>query len=291
MTLTPGARLGPYEILGALGAGGMGEVYRAVDTRLGREVAVKVLRGDLASQPDAPGGVASLERFEREARAIASLSHPNICRLYDVGHQDGFDFLVMELVQGETLLERLRRGPLPVEQALAYAIQVAGALDRAHTQGIVHRDLKPANIMLTAEGAKLLDFGLARLLPGAALELEGVTMPGPLTTEGAILGTIAYMAPEQLDGSTVDARADLFAFGAVLYEMFAGRHAFDGPSQAAVIGAILHSMPPPSRLSGPMCRRQWLVSSRSAWRRTRAGGGPRRTTSSSCWKARVRRRT
>ncbi len=245
MRLTPRSRLGPYEVLGALGAGGMGEVYRAVDTRLGREVAVKVLRGELASQPDAPGGVASLERFEREARAIASLSHPNICRLYDVGHQDGFDFLVMELVQGETLLERLRRGPLPVEQALAYAIQVAGALDRAHAQGIVHRNLKPANIMLTAEGAKLLDFGLARLLPGTALELEGVTMPDPLTTEGAILGTIAYMAPEQLDGSTVDARADLFAFGAVLYEMLAGRHAFDGPSQAAVIGAILHSTPPP----------------------------------------------
>ena len=216
----------------------MGEVYRARDTRLGRDVAIKVLPPAFKSDPE------RLQRFEREARVIASLAHPHICTLFDIGRQDGFDFLVMELVEGETLAARLLRGPLPLDELLAIAIQVASALDRAHLQGIVHRDLKPANIMLTPEGAKLLDFGLARLLPGAP-DPDGMTMAPPVTTEGTIPGTVPYMAPEQLEGKMADGRADLFTLGAVIYEMATGRRAFDGKSQAAVIGSILHEAPAP----------------------------------------------
>jgi Tol biopolymer transport system component len=248
-----GSALGPYVVLSKLGEGGMGVVYRARDTRLGREVAVKVLPPALTREPgpsSAAQGPATdskgerLARFEREARAIASLAHPHICTLYDVGRQDGVDFLVMELVRGETLAERLRRGPLPIDEILACAVQVADALDSAHRQGIIHRDLKPGNIMLTAEGAKLLDFGLARLLPSPDALADGVTIP-PLTTEGSIPGTVPYMAPEQLEGHAPDRRTDLFALGAIVYEMACGRRPFDGSSQAALIGAILHSTPAP----------------------------------------------
>ena len=236
MPLIAGARLGPYEIVGPLGAGGMGEVYGARDTRLDRSVAIKILRAEFADAPDRHA------RFEREARAIASLNHPHICTLHDIGHQDGIAYLVMERLQGETLADRLVRGPLPFGEALACAGQVADALDRAHTQGIVHRDLKPANIMLTRSGVKLLDFGLARLLEAEA-PLGSQTRTA-LTQEGTIVGTLQYMAPEQLEGRPTDARTDLFAFGAILYEMVTGRRAFDSPSQAGIVGAILHAEVP-----------------------------------------------
>ncbi|HSN67750.1 MAG TPA: protein kinase, partial [Thermoanaerobaculia bacterium] len=240
MQMQPGMRLGRYEIVAAVGAGGMGEVYRAVDTRLDRSVAIKVLPKDL-SQNDS-----LRQRFEREARTISSLSHPHICGLFDVGHEDGVDYLVMELLEGETLAERLTRGPLPLEQALRCAIEIASALEKAHKQGIVHRDLKPANVMLTKGGAKLLDFGLARIAegePGHAM--EGSTQHMPLTEEGTILGTVQYMAPEQLEGKEADARTDLFALGALLYEMVAGRRPFDGTSRASVIAAIMERQPRP----------------------------------------------
>ncbi len=238
MPLTPGARLGPYEIVGALGAGGMGEVYDARDTRLDRAVAIKILRAESAGSPDRRA------RFEREARAIASLNHPHICTLHDVGHQDGVDFLVMERLEGQTLAERLARGPMPFAEAIECAGQIADALDRAHGQGIVHRDLKPANVMLTRSGVKLLDFGLARLFASDAPVQDALTRAGALTMEGTIVGTLQYMAPEQLEGKPTDARSDLFAFGAILYEMVTGRRAFDAPSQAGLVGAILHAEVP-----------------------------------------------
>src|SRR5437870_11500198 len=199
MAILSGKRLGPYEVLSAIGAGGMGEVYRARDTRLDRVVAIKVLPTHLADKPDLR------ERLEREARTIASLNHPNICTLYDIGHQDGIDFLVMEYIEGETLADRLAKGALPPDQVLRYAIEIAGALDKAHKQGVVHRDLKPANVMITKAGAKLLDFGLARLVESDKSPiLSGATsLPtqrDDLTAEGAILGTFQYMAPEQLEG-------------------------------------------------------------------------------------------
>ncbi|MDQ6707708.1 MAG: serine/threonine protein kinase, partial [Acidobacteriota bacterium] len=222
-------RLGPYEIVSALGAGGMGEVYKARDTRLDRTVAVKICTGHFT------------DRFEREARAISSLNHPNICALYDVGREDGIDFLVMEHLEGESLEARLRKGPLPLPEALQIAIQIADALDTAHRQGVVHRDLKPGNVMLTRGGAKLLDFGLAKIteMPGAASGNRSSlpTVAQSLTTEGSILGTFQYMAPEQLEGKEADARSDIFAFGATLYEMLTGRKAFQGSSQASLITA------------------------------------------------------
>ncbi|HEU5163646.1 MAG TPA: protein kinase, partial [Thermoanaerobaculia bacterium] len=240
MQMQPGTRLGRYEIVAAVGAGGMGEVYRAVDTRLDRSVAVKVLSKDL-SQNDS-----LRQRFEREARTISSLSHPHICSLFDVGHESGVDYLVMELLEGETLAERLARGPLPLEQALRCAIEIASALEKAHKQGIVHRDLKPANVMLTKSGAKLLDFGLARIAEGApGHAMEGSTQHMPLTEEGTILGTVQYMAPEQLEGRDADARTDIFALGALLYEMVTGRRPFDGTSRASVIAAIMERQPRP----------------------------------------------
>jgi len=244
MSLTPGTRLGPYEIASALGAGGMGEVYRARDTRLERTVAIKVLPAHLASDPE------RRQRFEREARAISSLNHPHICTIHDIGSQDGVDFIVLEYLEGETLEARLRKGPLPMAEALRCAVQVAAGLDGAHRRGVVHRDLKPGNIMLTASGAKLLDFGLAKV--GPAVSAGAATETAPLTAAGAVFGTFQYMAPEQLEGKEADARTDIFAFGAVLYEMLAGRRAFEASSPASLIAAILDREPPALSVSQPL---------------------------------------
>jgi predicted Ser/Thr protein kinase len=248
MTLAAGSRLGPYEILAPIGAGGMGEVYKAKDSRLERTVAVKVLPAHLSDSP----GVR--ERFEREARTISQLSHPHICAIYDVGHSGGTDFLVMEYLEGETLAERLMNGSLPPEQTVRYGIEIADALDRAHRTGIVHRDLKPGNVMLTGSGVKLLDFGLAKVFsPGTSQpNLTGLPTQANLTQEGTILGTLQYMAPEQLEAKNADARTDIFAFGALLYEMATGRKAFAGSSQASLIGAILHTEPAPISVLQPM---------------------------------------
>jgi serine/threonine protein kinase len=237
--IAPGTKLGPYEIVSRLGAGGMGEVYRARDTRLDRMVAIKVLPEALCSDPE------SRKRFEREALAISSLSHRNICLLYDVGHHDGTDFLVMEYLEGETLAKRLERGPLPFDALLTVATEVADALGSAHRHGLVHRDLKPGNIMLTKSGTKLLDFGLAKKLESAADAPTAVT--ASLTEPGAVLGTVGYMSPEQLEGKEADARSDLFAFGAVLYEMATGRRAFAGDTKLSLASAILKSEPTPLR--------------------------------------------
>jgi len=228
----------------------MGEVYRATDTRLGRTVAVKVLPKHLSSSADIR------QRFEREAKTISQLSHPHICALYDVGNQDGVEYLVMEFLEGETLAERLLKGPLPADQTLRYGIEIADALDKAHRQGIVHRDLKPGNVMLTKSGIKLLDFGLARYAPtGAGASSVSVlpTQAGTnLTEKGTVLGTFQYMAPEQLEGKEADARTDIFALGTVLYEMATGKKAFSGPSQATLIAAIIGSEPPPISTVQPM---------------------------------------
>lgn len=247
MPLTPGTRLGPYEIIASLGAGGMGEVYRARDTRLDRTVAVKILTQVLA------GTAEVRQRFEREARAVSSLNHPHISALYDVGQQDGIDYLVMEYLEGETLAVRIETGPLPTADLLRYASQIADALDKAHRQGIVHRDLKPSNVMLTKAGAKLLDFGLAK--SGAILQGDIGTSPTvsrALTAQGTIVGTMQYMSPEQLEGKEADARSDIFAFGAMLYEMATGKKAFDAKSQASLIAAILKEEPRPVRELQPM---------------------------------------
>jgi eukaryotic-like serine/threonine-protein kinase len=238
MTLTVGGSLGPYLIEAPLGAGGMGEVYRGRDTRLGRPVAIKVLPGDFAASDDLR------ERFEREARLLSSLNHPHICVVYDIGRQDGRSYLVMELLEGETLGARLARGPLPVQQATTIALQIGSALDRAHRLGIVHRDVKPENVMLTKAGAKLLDFGLAKPLT-LPTELGGPTQTQPLTGQGTILGTLQYMAPEQLEGRPADARSDIFALGAVVFEMVSGKRAFQGDSPVSVISSILRDTPRP----------------------------------------------
>jgi Tol biopolymer transport system component len=242
MSLTAGMKLGPYEIQSALGAGGMGVVYKARDTRLDRTVAIKVLPATLASDPH------FRERFDREARAISQLEHPHICTLHDVGEHDGTSYLVMQYLEGETLEARLKKGALPLSQALQCAIQIAEALDRAHRAGIVHRDLKPGNIMLTRTGATLLDFGLAKAAEpmGQAAGLSMLpTTPPNLTAQGTILGTFQYMAPEQLEGREADNRTDIFAFGAVVYEMITGRKAFLGQSHASLISAIMSSAPAP----------------------------------------------
>ena len=242
MPLSSGTRLGPYEVVAQIGAGGMGEVYKARDTRLDRTVAIKVLPAALAVDPD------FRERFDREAPAISQLTHPHICTLYDVGEDHGTAFLVMELLGGETLADRLTKGALPIDEALTIAIQIADALDAAHRRGIVHRDLKPGNVMLTKGGAKLLDFGLAKA-GGSAIAGGGLSMlpttPPNLTAKGTILGTFQYMAPEQLEGRDADARTDLFALGVMLYEMLTGRRAFEAKSQATLIAAIIGSDPPP----------------------------------------------
>jgi len=252
MPLPSGTKLGPYEIQSPLGAGGMGEVYRARDTRLGRDVAVKVLPEHLSSNSELK------LRLEREAKAISSLNHPHICILHDVGSQNGMDFLVMEHLDGETLADRLQKGPLPLDEALRFAIQVADALDKAHSRGVIHRDLKPANVMLTKSGAKLMDFGLAKPTGGlsvaanagpytpstptmnvAALSADAST----LTQKGTVVGTFQYMAPEVLQGTEANAQSDIFSFGCLLYEMITGRRAFEGKSQLSVLGAILDHEP------------------------------------------------
>jgi len=258
MALPSGRKLGPYEIQSPLGAGGMGEVYRAKDTRLDRTVAIKILPTHLSDNPEFK------QRFEREAHTVSSLNHPHICHLYDVGSQDGTDYLVMEFLDGETLADRLRRGPLPFPELLKIGIEVAEALEIAHRAGIVHRDLKPGNIMLTKAGTKLMDFGLAKPaalgaagsgsapLLSAARTMSGPTPVSPLTTAGSIVGTIQYMSPEQIEGKEADARSDIFAFGAVLYEMAMGKRAFEGKSQISVASAILEKDPEPISATKPL---------------------------------------
>jgi len=259
MAPAAGTKLGPYEIQSPLGAGGMGEVYRARDTRLDRTVAIKVLASHLSSSPELK------QRMEREARAISSLNHPNICQLYDIGSQDGTDFLVMEFLEGETLAERLSKGPLPLNEILKIGFAVSEALAVAHRQGIVHRDLKPGNIMLTKGGAKLMDFGLAKSAaagsPGgtssapllsAARTMSQASPVSPLTTAGTMIGTIQYMSPEQIEGKEADARSDIFALGAVFYEMTTGARPFEGKSQISVASAILEKDPEPISASQPL---------------------------------------
>jgi Tol biopolymer transport system component/predicted Ser/Thr protein kinase len=249
MSVNAGTRFGPYEILSAIGAGGMGEVYKARDTRLDRTVAIKVLPTHLAGRSELR------ERFEREAKTIASLNHPHICTLYDTGHQNEIDFLVMEYLEGETLAQRLQKGSLPIQQVLQFAIEIADALDKAHRKGITHRDLKPGNIMLTKSGTKLLDFGLAKLTQDAVPatpESQLPTMKSAITGEGTVLGTLQYMAPEQVEAKEVDARTDIFAFGAVVYEMATGKKAFEGKSSASVMAKILEAEPPPISSLQPM---------------------------------------
>ena len=249
MSLEPGVRLGPYQVVSALGHGGMGEIYKARDTRLDRTVAIKVLPDEFAADPQAR------ERFEREARAVAALNHPHICTLHDIGRHEpaglaggAFDFLVLELVEGDTLAERLARGALPLERAVAYAGEIASALDRAHQAGIVHRDIKPTNVMVTKSGIKLLDFGLAKLKGrGAPVSMSGIEGRSTAidTASGTILGTVPYMAPEQVEGREADPRSDIWALGVVLYEMVTGTRPFEGDTPASIIGAILKDTPPP----------------------------------------------
>ncbi|MGA7520980.1 MAG: protein kinase [Acidobacteriaceae bacterium] len=245
MALLAGVRIGPYEIKSPLGAGGMGEVYRARDTRLDRTVAIKILPTRLSEDPEAK------QRLDREARAISSLNHPNICTLHDVGHQDGIDYLVMECLEGETLALRLSKGPMPTEALLSCAREICRGLGKAHRSGVVHRDLKPANIMLTKTGVKLMDFGLAKAVRPGASPASGLTATqespngASLTTHGKIVGTLQYMSPEQLEGREVDARSDIFSLGAVLYEMATGKRAFEGKTNASVLAAVLTVNPPP----------------------------------------------
>jgi serine/threonine protein kinase len=238
MTLNPGDKIGPYQIIEQAGAGGMGEVYKAEDSRLERTVAIKVLPATFALNQDIK------QRFEREAKAISSLSHPNICTLYDIGEQNGTDYLVMEYIEGETLAEKLTKGPLDIDELMKIAIQITDALDKAHKQGLIHRDLKPGNVMLAKEGAKLLDFGLAKLQPESGMTgKSAVTATTPLTTEGTIVGTMQYMSPEQLESKEADSRSDIFSFGILLYEMATGVKAFKGSSQASLIASIMKEKP------------------------------------------------
>ena len=244
MPVLPGTRSGPYDILAQIGSGGMGEVYKAADTRLNRTVAIKVLPPQFAENPEMK------QRFEREAQTIAGLNHPHICTLHDVGTHNGSHFLVMEFLEGETLAQRLARGPLPLDEALKVAIEIADALDKAHSHGVTHRDLKPGNVMFTQSGAKLLDFGLAKLrlqaqTPASPTSLTSIPTSADTTTPGTILGTMQYMAPEQLEGQEADARTDIFALGVLLYEMISGKKPFSGRSQALLIAAIMSLDPAP----------------------------------------------
>jgi serine/threonine protein kinase len=248
MPIAPGTKFGPYEIISPLGAGGMGEVYRARDTRLDRTVAVKILPKEFSADP------LLKQRFEREAKTISSLNHPHICVLHDVGSQDGVDYLVMECVEGETLAKRLEKNPLPLDQVLKFGAQIADALDKAHRSGVVHRDLKPGNIMITPTGAKLLDFGLAKpaspVVSGATLTAQLPT--SPVTEQGTIVGTFQYMSPEQVEGRDLDGRSDIFSLGAVLYEMLTGQRAFEGKTQLSVASAILEREPAPINTIKPL---------------------------------------
>src|SRR5215471_2611493 len=262
MQLTAGTRLGPYEITAPLGTGGMGEVYRARDTRLDRTVAIKIVASELSDSLE------TRQRFAREARAISSLSHPHICSLFDVGEQDGVEYLVMEYLDGETLASRLAKGPLPIDQIVRLAIEIASALDAAHRRGIVHRDLKPGNIFLCHRGSgaddsltvKIIDFGLAKASgqapapPGdsRAVIAAAATQPAPITSHATLIGTFNYIAPERLEGAEADVRSDLFAFGALVYEMVTRQKAFDGKSQAAIVAAILERDVPPMSAAQPL---------------------------------------
>src|SRR5271169_3690853 len=239
MPLAPGTKLGPYEILSPLVAGGMGEVYRARDTRLDRSVAIKILPAHLSANPERK------LRFEREAKTISGLNHPNICSLFDIGSQNGTDFLVMECIEGESLVDRLAKGPLPTEQVSKIGGEIADALDKAHRSGVVHRDLKPGNIMLTKTGAKLLDFGLAKpsLAAASAVTITNAAASSPVTEQGTIVGTFQYMSPEQVEGKELDGRSDIFSLGAMLYEMLTGIRAFEGKTQLSVASAILEREP------------------------------------------------
>jgi serine/threonine protein kinase len=272
--LAAGTRLGPYEILAPLGAGGMGEVYRAQDPRLGRQVAIKILPPERAFDPQ------RLHRFEQEARAASSLSHPHILAVFDFRSDSGWSYLVTELLEGETLRARLIGGALPVRKALDIAVQIARGLAAAHEQGIVHRDVKPENLFLTRDGqVKILDFGLAKLpLPDSASRLAAATTT-PGTEPGVVMGTVGYMAPEQARGLPVDHRADLFSLGAVLYEMLAGRRAFQGDSEVEVLSAILREEPPDLQ-SAEGRRSPWPSSSWSgtAWKRTARRASSRHAT-------------
>ena len=243
-------RLGPYEVLGPLGAGGMGEVWQAKDTRLDRTVAIKVLPEGFAADPERRA------RFEREARAASALNHPHICTLHDIGHHDGVDYIVLEHLEGETLADRLANGPLSLDGVLRCGIEIAEALAAAHRAGILHRDLKPGNVMLTKSGAKLLDFGLSKRgsmerAPVLSV-MQTATQAKPLTSAGTVMGTIQYMSPEQLEGKEADARSDIWALGTVLYEMATGKRAFTGASQASIAAAILKEEPRPMRELQPI---------------------------------------
>jgi serine/threonine protein kinase len=265
MGLSAGTRLGPYEIVTPIGAGGMGEVYRARDTRLGRDVAVKVLPAEFAADPG------RLRRFEQEARAVAALNHPNILALYDVGSHDGGPFVVTELLKGESLREQIVQGGLTVSRSVELGIQIARGLAAAHEQGVVHRDLKPGNVFVTHDGrVKILDFGLAKLaqpaLPSDPLAETATAAPG--TEPGVVMGTVGYMSPEQVRGIAVDHRTDVFAFGCLLYEMLSGQRAFRGETAADTLSAILSKDPPP--LSSSICLRRSTGSCAGAWR-----SGPR----------------
>ena len=275
MTLGTGQKLGHYEIEGPIGAGGMGEVYRARDTRLNRMVAIKVLPADQI------GVGASRQRFEREVQAISRLSHPHVCTVHEFGEHADSRYMVMEYLEGQTLAQRLQRGPLPLGELLKCALQLADALDHAHKRGLIHRDLKPANVVLTKCGAKLLDFGLAR---AARLPATEMTVTTPLTAEGAILGTYPYMSPEQVQGKGVDARSDIFSFGATLYEAATGKPAFGGANAASVIAAILDREPLPVSRVSPAPRQRWTGSSRRACAKSPMTGGRTHTTSSWRWR-------
>lgn len=281
MTLVPGARLGAFEVLGLLGEGGMGQVFRARDTRLGREVAVKVLSGGLAADPKA------LARFEAEARAVAALSHPGILALYDVGEEGGVRFVVTELLEGETLRAALGRGALSPRRVLEVAAQVTEALAAAHEKGIVHRDVKPENVFLTRDGrAKVLDFGLARARGGIGSSSRSqVATVADLTEAGTLLGTVSYMSPEQARGAPVDFRTDQFSLGVVLYEALAGRRPFEGQSAADVLAAIVRDEPVPLDVASPARRARTAGRSNACCRRSPAGATTRRGT----WRGSSRR--
>ena len=248
MPLSAGQEIGPYEVVGLLGTGGMGVVYRARDPRLGRDVAIKFLHEELMFNPE------RLRRFEQEARTTAALNHPNILAIFDIGQDGPAPYIVSELLKGESLRDRLRAGSIPQRKAIDYAIQVARGLTAAHNAGVIHRDLKPENIFITNDGTvKILDFGLAKLMPALFAEGDNSTLSG-VTQPGRILGTVGYMSPEQVRGEPADSRSDIFAFGAVLYEMVTGKQAFAAPTAAETLRAILKEEPPPLSQVKRLCR-------------------------------------